>query len=158
MMSLLTRTATVLMKPALCSIELCRHLSKGAVALVNKKTRPSTESLIKWNRLPDPKTPRKDRWSEKRALFGENDYKDILGDGSYSLKFNVKTGPKWMHGWRGNELQTLIRKKKVAGPDMGPTKFYNMLKRISYLHKRFNRNKGRWQYRDKYEPNYRERM
>nr|XP_054768157.1 39S ribosomal protein L51, mitochondrial-like [Lytechinus pictus] len=110
------------------------------------KERPSNESLINWKKLPAPKKPEKDFWSEKRALFGENDYKDILGDGTYSLRKNVKVGPWWMRGWRGNELQMLIRKRKLVGYQSGPESRHNMNKRIKYLFKFMNRNKGKWYY------------
>ncbi|XP_022100620.1 39S ribosomal protein L51, mitochondrial-like [Acanthaster planci] len=136
---------------------IVRIISQG-VATYSTKPRPPTESLIQWNKLPIPKKPQKDRWDEKHALFGENDYKDILGDGSYELKRNIKHGPRWLHGWRGNELQRLIRKNKIMGADMGPTKRHAMLKRIKYLHKKLNRNKGKWMYRDKMERNYRDEM
>lgn len=122
---------------------LARSFSCGAAAC---KERPSNESLVQWHNLPSPKKPEKDFWSEKRALFGENDYKDILGDGTYSLRKNVKSGPWWMRGWKGNELQMLIRKRKMVGYTLGPEAKHNMKKRIRYLFKYMNKNKGKWYY------------
>ncbi|XP_038062300.1 39S ribosomal protein L51, mitochondrial-like [Patiria miniata] len=155
-MAVITSTISVLTR-SLHLGSIVRHLSQGACACSNKQ-RPPTESLIQWNKLSVPNKPKKDRWDEKHALFGENDYKDILGDGSYLLKNNVKHGPLWLRGWKGNELQRLIRKNKVMGDDMGPTERYAMLKRMKYLHKRMNRNHGRWKYIDKNVPNYRDGM
>lgn len=51
-----------------------------------------------------------------------------------------------MRGWRGNELQMMIRKRKMVGYQMGPETRHNMNKRISYLFKFMNRNKGKWAY------------
>ncbi|XP_797064.3 39S ribosomal protein L51, mitochondrial [Strongylocentrotus purpuratus] len=123
-----------------------RMIHSGAALCKFYKERPSNESLISWKKLPAPKKSEKDYWSEKRALFGENDYKDILGDGTYSLRKNVKVGPWWMRGWKGNELQMMIRKRKMVGYQMGPETRHNMNKRISYLFKFMNRNKGKWAY------------
>ena len=95
-----------------------------------------------WKRLPTPKAPPKDRWDSKRALFGENDYKDLLGDGSYPLRKQVKIGPLWLRGWKGNELQRAIRKKRVLGRDLGPQAAKNLNKEIKRLYRRLNRNLG----------------
>ncbi|XP_033103906.1 39S ribosomal protein L51, mitochondrial-like [Anneissia japonica] len=110
-----------------------------STASVYCNERPSTESLIKWDRLPVPKNTKKDRWDEKHSLFGENDCKDVLGDGSYQLKRNIKVGPFWLRGWRGNEMQRLIRKRKAIGPTLGPKAHEDIRKRIKYLYKRFNK-------------------
>ncbi|XP_002730747.1 large ribosomal subunit protein mL51-like [Saccoglossus kowalevskii] len=91
---------------------------------------------------PRPIKPVVDRWDEKHALFGENDFKDILGDGSYHLKKNITTGPWWMKGWRGNEFERLVRKKKMIGPTMGPMEHKEMIKRIRFLYKKMNKNRG----------------
>ncbi|XP_072036328.1 large ribosomal subunit protein mL51-like [Amphiura filiformis] len=119
---------------------LCKTVSEGI-------ERPSTESKIRWDRMPVPKKPQPDRWTPKRALYGENDYKDLLGDGNYQLKKNVKTGPFWLRGWSGNEFQRLIRKRKLMGRDLGPKASKDLNKRIKYLYKKLNRNLGKGYYR-----------
>ncbi|CAG0913805.1 unnamed protein product [Notodromas monacha] len=86
----------------------------------------------------------KDVWSERRALFGQNDYIDILGSGKVhpvDLMYNV---PKWLRGFRGNEMQMLVRKRKIFGAWMQehrPKKWMDMEKRVRYLYKRLNHKK-----------------
>lgn len=48
-------------------------------------------------------------------------------------------GPKWLRGWRGNELQRCIRKKQMVGDRMFMDDYHNLKKRIRFLYKRFNR-------------------
>ncbi|XP_003226504.1 large ribosomal subunit protein mL51 isoform X1 [Anolis carolinensis] len=85
---------------------------------------------------PQPKLV--DRWTEKRALFGVYDNIGILGDFLAHPK-NLIKGPKWLRGWKGNELQRCIRKKKMVGDRMFVQDYHNLKKRIKYLYKRFNR-------------------
>ncbi|XP_071500471.1 large ribosomal subunit protein mL51-like [Diadema antillarum] len=143
-MTSLIRQALLTDVSTIWKLQSIRRLFSNGPTL--SKERPSLESLIQWKKLPAPKKPERDYWTEKRALFGENDYKDILGDGTYDLKKNVKTGPWWMRGWKGNELQMLIRKRKMVGYQMGPEARHNMNKRIGYLFKQLNKNKGKWYY------------
>ncbi|KAL3862622.1 hypothetical protein ACJMK2_008577 [Sinanodonta woodiana] len=87
----------------------------------------------------------KDSWSKDRALFGQNDYIDILGDGSVVPKDLIK-GPRWLLGWRGNELQRLLRKMKTVGylmKDIYPTYYHNNWKRIRFLYKKYNIKRGK---------------
>lgn len=86
--------------------------------------------------LPPPKVV--DRWNEKRALFGVYDNIGILGNFEKHPKELIK-GPVWLRGWRGNELQRCIRKKKMVGNRMFIEDLHNLNKRISYLYKHFNR-------------------
>uniref|UniRef100_A0ABK0LVP0 Large ribosomal subunit protein mL51 n=1 Tax=Rattus norvegicus TaxID=10116 RepID=A0ABK0LVP0_RAT len=86
--------------------------------------------------LPPPRVI--DRWNEKRALFGVYDNIGILGDFEKHPKELIK-GPVWLRGWRGNELQRCIRKKKMVGNRMFTEDLHNLNKRISYLYKHFNR-------------------
>ncbi|XP_070561184.1 large ribosomal subunit protein mL51-like [Ptychodera flava] len=109
----------------------------------NRITRTFSLGTANANRKPpiDNKTP-VDRWDEEHALFGENDFKDILGDGSYKLRKNVNVGPWWIRGWKGSEFEMLVRKRKFIGKDMGPIAYKDMMKRIDYLFKKMNRNRG----------------
>ncbi|KAK3581795.1 hypothetical protein CHS0354_026000 [Potamilus streckersoni] len=87
----------------------------------------------------------KDSWSKDRALFGQNDYIDILGDGSVVPKDLIR-GPRWLLGWRGNEFQRLIRKMKTVGHlmrDIYPTYYHNNWKRIKFLYKKYNIKRGK---------------
>lgn len=86
--------------------------------------------------LPPPKVV--DRWNKKRALFGVYDNIGILGNFEKHPKELIK-GPVWLRGWRGNELQRCIRKKKFVGSRMFIDDLHNLNKRISYLYKHFNR-------------------
>ncbi|KAL0985110.1 hypothetical protein UPYG_G00153020 [Umbra pygmaea] len=85
-----------------------------------------------------PKLKVVDRWTEKRSMFGVYDNIGILGDFKAHPK-DLIVGPVWLKGFRGNELQRLIRKKKMVGDRMMTLDRHNMEKRISFLYKRFNR-------------------
>ncbi|NXN10721.1 RM51 protein, partial [Indicator maculatus] len=90
-------------------------------------------------RIKEPPKPKQvDRWTEKRALFGVYDNVGILGGFQIHPK-NLIVGPKWLRGWRGNELQRCIRKKQMVGERMFAEDYHNLNKRIRYLYKRFNR-------------------
>ncbi|XP_077201949.1 large ribosomal subunit protein mL51 [Paroedura picta] len=79
-----------------------------------------------------------DRWTEKRVLFGVYDNIGILGNFHVHPKELIR-GPVWLRGWRGNELQRCIRKKKMVGDRMFEEDLHNLKKRIRFLYKRFNR-------------------
>lgn len=84
----------------------------------------------------------KDSWAEKRALFGQNDYIDILGDGNVHPVRLLTNIPVWLRGISGNEFKVQLRRSKFVGEYlsiMRPTKYEHLQKRIRYLYKYLNR-------------------
>ncbi|KAL8587317.1 hypothetical protein ACOMHN_045564 [Nucella lapillus] len=104
---------------------------------------PRGEDLGAIRSLPKYKVV--DRWHKKRALFGQNDYIDILGDGSIK-PVDLIHGPDWLIGFKGNELQRLVRRLNFHGDKLKllyPHKYDDIQKRVFFLHKKYNKKRGK---------------
>uniref|UniRef100_A0A914WDK5 Large ribosomal subunit protein mL51 n=1 Tax=Plectus sambesii TaxID=2011161 RepID=A0A914WDK5_9BILA len=97
---------------------------------------------LKDNKVPvrKPEVKEKDAWRDDRAFFGQNDYIDLLGDGSVhpaQLMYHV---PRWLRGFpgqhRANELVKLIHYRNLYKQQMQqhtPKRWHDLCKRIQYL-------------------------
>uniref|UniRef100_A0A914YCB9 Large ribosomal subunit protein mL51 n=1 Tax=Panagrolaimus superbus TaxID=310955 RepID=A0A914YCB9_9BILA len=126
-----------------------------------------------------PKYKVRDSWASHQARFGENDYIDLLGNGSVhpaQLQYHV---PRWLRGFpgqhRANELIKLIHYRNLYKEKMqtnAPHQWHQLCKRIKYLLSYHNyrkqdemheeRNLGLWEeepdyfYKDKSRRSYKD--
>jgi len=110
--------------------------------------RPEGEYADKPVPMPVWDPVKKDQWVKKKALFGQNDYIDILGDGTIH-PWELIRAPGWLKGYRGNELQRISRQLAMQGTflrETFPTKYHQLTKQLFYLYKRVNRrhHSGYW--------------
>uniref|UniRef100_A0A8D0BXB1 Large ribosomal subunit protein mL51 n=1 Tax=Salvator merianae TaxID=96440 RepID=A0A8D0BXB1_SALMN len=116
-----------------------RLYSTGLLRNLDERRRMIGKGVPNSFRIKEPPLPKEvDRWTKKRALFGVYDYIGILGDFRAHPK-DLIVGPVWLRGWRGNELQRCIRKKKMVGDRMFADDYHNLNKRIRFLYRRLNR-------------------
>lgn len=105
----------------------------------------------KWEDIPLPMPEwdraKMDNWTSKKALFGQNDYIDILGDGTLH-PWQLIHAPVWLKGYSGNELQRTARRLAMQGKflrEMYPTKYHKLTKNLYYQFKKLNRRQhARW--------------
>ncbi|KAM7383293.1 hypothetical protein PAMP_002959 [Pampus punctatissimus] len=113
---------------------LCR--SAGTLLHTVRTISTGTCCQIRMHSIPQLK--KVDRWTEKRSMFGIYDNIGILGDFKAHPK-DLIVAPCWLKAFKGNELQRLIRKKKMVGDRMMIMERHNLEKRIRFLYRRFNR-------------------
>jgi large subunit ribosomal protein L51 len=86
---------------------------------------------------------KRDQWTRRKALFGQNDYIDILGDGTIH-PWELLRAPAWLKGYRGTELQRISRQLATQGTflqETFPSKYHQLRKQLFFLYKRSNRRK-----------------
>jgi len=93
--------------------------------------------------IPMKSTPmeaKPDPWRPAAAVFGENNYIDILGDDRINPTQLMQSVPTWLRKFRGNEMQMLVRKRnaKAHWQWNKPLRYHRLQKRIEYLYKRLN--------------------
>uniref|UniRef100_A0A674MIL0 Large ribosomal subunit protein mL51 n=1 Tax=Takifugu rubripes TaxID=31033 RepID=A0A674MIL0_TAKRU len=95
--------------------------SAGSLLRAARSFSTGTCCFIRMHAIPPLRTV--DRWTEKRSMYGVYDNIGILGKDFKAHPKDVIIAPCWLKGFKGNELQRLIQKKKM--------------KRIRFLYRRF---------------------
>ncbi|KAI1301840.1 39S ribosomal protein L51, mitochondrial [Halotydeus destructor] len=81
-------------------------------------------------------------WHRSHALLGQNDYIDILGDGSVHPSRLLTNAPEWLRGFSGTNELVMLNRKRQQFPNWEhsrPVQFHRMKKRVDYLYKYLNR-------------------
>uniref|UniRef100_UPI0037E72F14 large ribosomal subunit protein mL51 n=1 Tax=Semicossyphus pulcher TaxID=241346 RepID=UPI0037E72F14 len=110
--------------------------SAGTLLHTARTITTGTCCQIRMHAIPQLKTV--DRWTEKRSMFGVYDNIGILGDFKAHPK-DLIIAPSWLKAFKGNELQRLIRKKRMVGDRMMTADRHSLEKRLRFLYRRFNR-------------------
>ncbi|CAL8360432.1 large ribosomal subunit protein mL51 [Gadus morhua] len=117
-----------------CGVPLCQL--PGSLLRAARSISTGMGHRVRMHSIPELK--KVDRWTEKRSMFGVYDNIGILGDFKAHPK-DLMVGPSWLKAFQGNELQRLIRKRKLVGERMMTQDRLNLDKRIRYLYRHFNR-------------------
>ncbi|CAJ0574368.1 unnamed protein product, partial [Mesorhabditis spiculigera] len=132
-----------------------REKARWKVHDVGYKFRYHQRGVEALPRIPDCRVPvdrpeykERDAWRESQARFGQNDYIDLLGDGSLhpaQLQYHV---PNWLRGFpgqhRANELIKLIHYRNLYKEKLqnnSPRRWHELQKRIKFLLMYHNYNK-----------------
>ncbi|KAI3361137.1 hypothetical protein L3Q82_013342, partial [Scortum barcoo] len=110
--------------------------SAGTLLLTARTISTGTCCQIRMHAIPQLK--KVDRWTEKRSMYGVYDNVGILGDFKAHPK-DLIAAPCWLKAFKGNELERLMRKKKMVGDRMMTLDRHNLEKRLRFLYRRFNR-------------------
>ena len=83
--------------------------------------------------------PKPDEFHPKKALFGQNDYIDVLGNGSVRPYELLREMPWWLRGFKeGTEMHMLQRMQAVKGESWRwnrPQKWNEVQSRLDFLYR-----------------------
>lgn len=152
-MNFLTNTLMKLKQAAVCvqvqSVRFRYHSEKLAQGKLMRRfgyketmLERGTLPHVDGTRLPMPYYRPRDFWNEKRSVFGQNDYIDILGNENLHPTKILYDVPLWLRGFQGNEYQHCLRKVKMLRKGAyryeNPTKWHQLEKRVKFLYRYMN--------------------